>query len=202
MLNILIIIVIFNLIIISIKFISNNKYSILNKRKLEENIILSSEITVTLDINGVYINSNYIPQPYIEYGESNTVIMKWNKTIVDCSYMFYNTSIIMVNLSNFDTSEVTSMEYMFMNSYLNNFTLKNNNFSKLKSMKGIFNNCNLLKNITFENLDFIELTSLNEIFNIPKIEKIGFININFPKLISLGKVFSNIITLQNIQFIK
>ena len=198
-LNIIRIVFILSLLFISSKYIFIYEYSISNKRKLED-INIYSEITVTIDANDSFINENFTPQPYVEYGENNDIIMRWNETILDCSYMFFNTSIETIDLSNFDTSKVTSMEYMFKDcSNLNYFNLKNNNLSNLKSMKGIFINCINLDNITFENIDFNELTSLNEMFNNSLINNIELINLNFKKLTSLEKAFSNINSLKTIQ---
>lgn len=76
--------------------------------------------------------------------------MKWNESIKNCDNIFYNTSIKEINLSNFDSSEITSMEYMFHNwEKLINFNLINSNFSILISMKGIFKNCIYLFDLTF-----------------------------------------------------
>ena len=157
MLNIVrIIFILYSLFIIR-NYTSKQSYQISYKRKLEETQTFS-EITVTSKENHSFINENFTPQPYVEYGENNSIIMKWNKTISDCSYMFYNSSIESIDLSNFQTSEVTSMEYMFMNcNKLTDFNIKNKKFSKLKTIKGIFNECNLLNNISFENIDFNEL---------------------------------------------
>jgi len=47
---------------------------------------------------------------------------------------------------------------------LTNFNLKNNNLPKLKSMIGMFINCPKLSTVKFENIDFLELTSVKEIF--------------------------------------
>ena len=182
-----------------IKYIFSYKYSISSNRKLEDTNIYS-EITVTVDENDSFINENFVPQPYVEYGENNNIIMRWNETILDCSNMFSNTSIKTIDLSNFDTSEVTSMEYMFKDcNNLSYFNLKNNDLSNLKTMKGIFINCINLNNITLENIDFNELTSLNEMFNNSLISNIEFINLNFKKLTSLEKAFSNIDSLKTIQ---
>ena len=56
--------------------------SILNLRKLQENQTFS-EIIVITDINDSYINPKFSPQPYIEYINNETILLKWNKTITN-----------------------------------------------------------------------------------------------------------------------
>ena len=204
MLNIITIIkILSSLLLIIVKNILKIKYLFSTTRKLED-ISTYSEIKVTVDLdrNDEYINKDFYPQPNVEQGENNIKILKWNEKILDCSYMFLNASIITIDLSKFDTSEVTSMEYMFKNcKNLTNFNLNNNNLSNLKTMEGIFYNCNNLISITFENIDFNELTSLNEIFTDTNITYIDFINLNFNKLNSFKNTFSNISSLSTIKLI-
>ena len=82
-----------------IRFMLNDKLSISAKRNLQK-IIIESEMTVILDgndINDSYINEAFTTQPYI-HAEQNKVIMKWNETINNCSYMFsafYHNMILM-----------------------------------------------------------------------------------------------------------
>ena len=98
---------------------------IVNLRKLQDNKNYS-EIIVNTNINDSYINPNFTPQPYAEYIDNNTILLKWNETIKNCEYMFSNTKINEIDLSNFDTSEITSMDNMFHNcSLLTEFNLIN-----------------------------------------------------------------------------
>ena len=111
--------------------------SIANLRKLQENKTYS-EIIVITDINDSYINPKFSPQPYIEYINNETILLKWNKTITNCENMFSNTKIKEIDLSNFDTSEITTMDNMFDHcNLLASFNLVNNNLSNLKSMKAM-----------------------------------------------------------------
>ena len=136
----------FLLLFIALTFLSNtisiSKYFFANTRNLEENKNYS-EIIVIIDstTNDSFINEDFIPKPYIEYLADNEILMKWNETVKSCENMFYNSSIIHINLSNFDTSEVISMDKMFFNCpKLTEFSLSNNNLSKLKTMTEIFSN--------------------------------------------------------------
>ena len=98
------------------------------------------------------------------------------KKIIDMGWMFWNTKYISLDLSNFDTSNVTSMMYMFASCKklkeikgINNFNTSNVinmgnmfyncksleflsdiskwNISNVKNMKYMFKNCDKLRNI-------------------------------------------------------
>ena len=172
------------------KFIFDS--SIINLRKLQENKAYS-EIKITANVNDSYINPNFSPKPYVEYNGNETILLKWNETITNCEYMFSNTKIKEIDLSNFDTSEITSMDNMFYKCrLLTDFNLINNNLSKLKSMKGMFTICPELSTVKFENIDFLELTSIKEIFiDCNHLINIRFINLNFTSLTAMEKIYNN-----------
>ena len=69
----------------------------------------------------------------------------------DCSYMFRNCqNITYIDLSSFDSSNVTSMKYMFGRCmYLNEIVLKNLNTENVKDMSYMFNKNKQLKKIDF-----------------------------------------------------
>ena len=67
--------------------------------------------------NEIYINDikqDKVKNKY-DFNETiNIVILIWNNTITNCNRMFYYcNNIIEMNLSHFDTSQVTNMGYMF-----------------------------------------------------------------------------------------
>ena len=64
-------------------------------------------------VNGILLNySDYYVYNLIN--DINNITIIWNNTIKDCNSMFYNLkNIINLDFSNFDTSEVTSMNCMF-----------------------------------------------------------------------------------------
>ena len=85
--------------ILSLYFYSKNiilKTTILNLRKLQENNEYS-EIIVIAEENEPYINSDFNPQPEVEFETGNKIIMKWSQKIKSCYNMFYNTSIIQID---------------------------------------------------------------------------------------------------------
>ena len=75
-----------------------------------------NEIPSEVFINGeeARIQNNEIQFQNNLETEKNNITLRWNKTILDCSYMFYNlVNIISIDLSNFDLSSVISTEKMF-----------------------------------------------------------------------------------------
>ena len=102
----------------------------------------------------LYINNKeqefkkyFIPK---EEGQYEIKITFKNK-MKDCSFMFRNCqNIIKIDLSSFDSSNVTSMKYMFGRCiHLENINLKNLNPENVKDMSYMFNKCKNLKKIDF-----------------------------------------------------
>ena len=61
-----------------------------------------------------------------------------NKPIISMSYMFSNSQATTIDVSNFDTSNVTDVSYMFSSSEAVNLDLSNFNTSKVTSMNRMF----------------------------------------------------------------
>ena len=86
--------------------------------------------------NEIYIDGNrqnYINYSYYFNNSDNHVQLIWNNTINNCNNMFYECSnITEIDLSNFDISQVTSMDGMFSNCIsLTSLNLSNFNTSQV-----------------------------------------------------------------------
>ena len=109
-----------------------------------------------------------------------TILLKLNISITDCSYMFYKCgNIINIDLSNFDTTNVTNMSNMFAFCYLlrtlsdiskwntNNVTNMSHMFFECESLKSLPDiskwNTNNVTNMSFMFTDCISLESLPDI---------------------------------------
>ena len=125
-----------------------------------ESIIFGNETNQNFQsinfLKEVYINGNI--QQKIEYKYNfnqtyNYVELIWDENIDNCVYMFSKCSnIIDINLTNFDTSQVTTMEYMFYCcSSLISLDLSYFETSRLTSVEHIFDGC--------VNLEFINLSN-------------------------------------------
>ena len=78
--------------------------------------------------------------------DENIVRMVWSFPLLDCSKMFYNLrNIIEINLSNYDSSQVTNMSEMFCHcGSLNSIDFTNFNTAKVVDFKSMFYGCNHL----------------------------------------------------------
>ena len=113
--------------------------------------------------------------------ENSTVVLKWNSLFTSCKEMFKTINcIISIDLSNFNTKNVTDMYGMFNGcSQLQSINFKNVDTSKVKNMGCMF--CNT------------PITSLDlSNFNTAKVERMQYMFSNCYNLISLD--LSNFIT--------
>ena len=180
---------------------------IISKRKLESKQIIYLKVMNNFTSVKV-INSDYVPSKVYVNGietpiESNgniknqekgilNVTLEWDKKFAKYTKLFRNVIyIIEADLSNFDTSEVTSIAYMFNNctnlkkvnlNYINTSLIYDlsymfENCTKLTTldlscfdtknvlkMEGMFKNCNSLKSLDLSNFYTPKLTKMNEMF--------------------------------------
>ena len=115
-----------------------------NKRSYVENL---SDYISFIKINDKKEENKPCFKPNKE-GEYKVEIF-FNKNLQTCQYMFNNcTKITMLDLSNFNTSETSSMKGMFSNcSNLKTLYLPGINTSKVTDMEAMFYNCNKLEKI-------------------------------------------------------
>ena len=85
----------------------------------------------------------------------------------NCNGMFAGGSkVINLDLSNFDTSEVTNMESMFSNCFdLTSLDVSNFNTSNVTNMKSMFHGCLCLTSLDLSNFDTSKVTSMNNMFS-------------------------------------
>ena len=214
-----------------IYFIGKNYY-IQNNQEMkydEENEELKNlnDSNTQLYINDKKVNfKNYfIPNQNGDY----IIKIIFNQKLKDCSYMFrgcYN--ITNIDLSSFDSSNVSNMKYMFGKcSHLETINLNNLNTQKVTDISYMFNSCSSLKKIHFpnsfntENVNnmeymFLNCDQLTEIFFDPSfktknvtnmmgmfkkcnnLEFIDISNFNTQKVNNMGYMFDECFNLQKI----
>ena len=75
---------------------------------------LGSQITDKISINNNIINSDKYSYMFYNSNATNLNLSSFNTSnVTDMSYMFYQSKATSIDLSNFDTSNVTSVENMF-----------------------------------------------------------------------------------------
>ena len=150
-------------------------------------------IIVLLNGYEVNIQDNEIQIPDSGKNSINNVTMKWNRTVEDCSYMFYNLTLITyIDLSKFDFSLVTSTVMMFGNCLkLQSITFPDNineNNNYIRDMSYMFYNCKALNSIDLSSL------YLNYVINLDSI----FYNCNILKYLNLENI--NTINTKNMSY--
>ena len=135
---------------------SNEVYSIINltikgtgkQQILYDNSIDGSESLINKNqIDRIYVNGNIQNEiDYFVYNLTepiNNVTISFNTQFTNIKSMFYNcTSIVWIDLSDFDTSQVSNMERIVSEcGSLTSINLNNLNTQKLKNMNAMFYNC-------------------------------------------------------------
>ena len=94
-------------------------------------------------------------------------VSKWDTSnVTNMGNMFYNcSSLTTLDVSNFNTSNVTTMSYMFYNcSSLTTLDVSNFNTSNVTDMSGMFNGCSSLTSLDVSNFNTSNVTNMNNMF--------------------------------------
>ena len=119
----------------------------------------------------IYLNGNITNNDngyiYIDNNKTNNVTLIWNDPLETCEYLFdYLDYIIEIDLSEFDTSKVTSMNYMFYECInLKHVNLNNINTSLVVNMDSMFYGSISLTSIDLSNFDTSKVTSMKYMFS-------------------------------------
>ena len=123
----------------------------------------------------------------------NNVTLKFNGLINSCENMFKElNNIIEIDLSNLDTSDVTTMASMFEQcSSLEKINFGKINTSSVTSMFHLFHQCTKLASIDVSNFDTSQVTSLNSIFRFcESLTSIDVSNFNTKNVVDMLDIFS------------
>ena len=140
------------------------------------------------DINAyMYLDGNTI---YVSPEEDNTTIYA-NE---DCNYMFNNcNSLTSLDLSNFDTSKVTSMGSMFRDCYyLTSLNVSNWSTTNVTNMNQMFQSCESLTSLDVSNFDTSNVTDMSWMFfNCNKLTSLDLSKWNTSNVIDMSVMFAN-----------
>lgn len=109
----------------------------------------------------------YTCDKYIHYKENSNLNPVIPVNATSCYYMFYGCyKLNQLDLSNFDTSNITDMCGMFKEcKSLSQLDLSNFDTSQVIDMCGMFSGCIALAQLDLSNFDTSQVTTMNEMFN-------------------------------------
>ena len=92
-------------------------------------------------------------------------VVSYNKNVTDMTGMFQNSKAITLDLSIFDTSNVTDMGYMFYNcTSLTSLDLSTFNTSNVTNMGRMFQSCSSLTSLDLSSFDTSNVTNMDYMF--------------------------------------
>ena len=131
--------------------------NILNKNflNLPDEVIINN-INQTKNARSLYNLTN----------ETNVIILKWYNPISSGKEMFkYLTNISFINLSNFNTNNISDMTKMFYNcSSLTSIDFGNINTSSVTSMEELFYNCTSIQSLDLSNFNTLNVNNMKRMF--------------------------------------
>ena len=134
--------------------------------------------------NEIYINgkNQSIIQPFYQfYEEENYVKLVWKVPVTDCGGIFCNCGhILELNLSHFNSSQVTNMKKMFQDCHLlTSIDLSNVETSKSTFINAMFYNCYLLKSLDLSRFETSICTNFGHMFcNCASLKEINISHFN------------------------
>ena len=154
-----------------------------------------NEIPSEVLINGeeVNIQNNVIQNPNSLISNRNNITIRWNRTILYCSSMFYNLgNIISIDLSKFFLSNIISTEKMFYNcKNLSTIIFPHDSFTiNVENMKEMFYNCHSLKELNLEELNIINVKNMEMMFyNCYSLISLNLSNFDTSKVTNMNSIF-------------
>ena len=140
----------------------------------------------------IKINDKIIPFNYFykfdKQGKYN-IRYSFNEYLSKIDFMFFDcNSLTKIDLSNFNTENVTDMNHMFHGcDSLSNVNLSNFNTEKVTNMSCMFNGCNSLTNIDLSYFNTKNITDMNHMFNgCNSLENIDLSNFNTEKVTNMS----------------
>ena len=180
---------------------NRNLSSLYNKGK-EENKEDENEKEVKdciIEINDIKIPFSY----FHEFNKEGKFKIKYTFKVLptNCNHIFYGcSSLINLDLSNFDTKDVMNMSYMFyMCSNLTKVNLSNINTQKVNNMKLMFYNCSSLTNLNLSSFDTRNVKDMKMMFyNCSSLIKLNVSNFNTEKVDDMSGMFSDCFSLSKL----
>ena len=206
--------------IIDLKINKKGKVRVINAMYIPDRVYLN-DTNITIDQTG---------QIFVENEGISNVTLEWDEKFTKCERLFKDSEgIVEIDLSNFDTSLVTSMKSMFLDcqnleviyfnnietSLVNNMTsmfegcnslksldLSNFNTSLVKYMDSMFKGCYLLTSLNIKNFKTPRLERISEMFyECNSLYDIELSKMNTSKVKNMSSLFYRCFSLKSLNFI-
>ena len=113
-----------------------------------------------------------------------------NKPVISMSYMFYGSRATTLDLSNFDTSNVTDMSWMFYQSSATTIDLSSFNTSNVTDMTGMFEGSHEITTLDLSSFDTSNVTSMVSMFSECTAPTLDLSNFDTSKVTNMGAMFN------------
>ena len=127
------------------------------------------------------------------YSGNNLDLSKWNTSqVTNMRQMFYLCNeLISLDVSHFDTSQITNMEHMFYNcTKLTTLDLSSFNTSKVTTMSSMFNRCDALTSLDLSNFVTYNVTNMSNMFYMcSKLVTLDLSNWNTENVTNINSMF-------------
>ncbi len=182
-----------------IYFLDNTDYEDKGIKHYHDNLKELNEGNTELFINDKEYSFKKYFKPEIQ--GIYTIKLKFNFFIKNCSYMFYNCwNIIDIDLSNFDTKNVTNMKYMFywcIN--LININLSSIDIQNVTNMEYMFSKCYNLKQINLSSFKTKNVTNMMGMFSsCKKLENLDLSSFEVKNVVNMEWMFDSCFNLKSI----
>ena len=152
----------------------------------------------------MYLDNQKIPfEKYHIFTKEGIYTIKYIllKKITTCKKMFLKCDhILSIDLSNFDSSEVTDTSLMFINCFsLEEINFGNFKTTKVANMEGMFECCVNLKSLNLSSFDTSNVENMNSMFTVcASLKELNVLNFNTEKVKDMNTLFGGVISLTSL----
>lgn len=113
--------------------------------------------------------------------------------VTDMSYLFYgDAQLNSLDLSSLDTSQVTNMSCIFADTKLTSLDVSNLNTSQVTDMSGMFSGMSELTSLDLSNFDTSQVMNMGGMFNgVSKLSNLDLKTFNTSQVTNMGSMFNN-----------
>ena len=189
----------------TIRSLAGDTASFYNKKNNDIKAIIRSNVKPSQDDNYAIISTENSPVPIYAWFDNGTIYIYSNSDVIyfnkDSSYMFYYyPELTDLDISYFDSSEVTNMSYMFYSlEKLSTLDISHLDTSKVTKMTLAFSNLKLITELNVSNFNTSNVTNMYGMLgNEEKIKTLDLSGFNTSKVTDMTMLFRNMTELEYI----